>query len=71
MTRIPFILDPGKKISKKIEKNSRIKKKLFPALFLAKIGRDRPRKREKNFRPEFRSYSHRARKFRKKKLKNS
>ena len=38
---------------------------LFLALFLAKMGCDRPRKREKNFR-EFRSYSTRARKFRKK-----
>ena len=52
------------------------KKNPFPALFLAKMGLDRPRKREKNFSPEFHSYSTRARKFRKKitkkfkKLKN-
>ena len=30
---------------------------LLPTLFLAKTGRDRLRKREKNFTPEFRSYS--------------
>ena len=29
----------------------------MPTLFLAKMGRDRLRKREKNFTPEFRSYS--------------
>ena len=60
-----------KKNSEKIAKKFKKLKKLFPALFLAKIGLDRPRKREKNFRPEFRSYSTCARKFRKKKLKNS
>ena len=58
-----------KKNSEKIAKKFKKLKKLFPALFLAKIGLDRPRKREKNFRPEFRSYSTRARKFRKKKSK--
>ena len=41
-------------------------KNLFPALFIAKTGWDRPRKREKNFSHEFRSYSTRARKYRKK-----
>ena len=51
-----------KKKAKKIKKL----KNLFPALFFAKTGRDRPRKREKNFSPEFHSYSTRGRKFRKK-----
>ena len=45
--RIPFILDPGKKIPKKIAKKFKKLKHLFPELFLAKTGRDRPRKREK------------------------
>ena len=58
--RIPFILDPGKKIPKKIEKKL---KYLFLALFLAKTGWDRPRKREKNSTPEFCSYPTRAWKF--------
>jgi len=53
-------LENSKRNSKKIEKN------LFPALFLAKTGRDRPRKREENFSTEFRSYSTRPRKFPKK-----
>ena len=61
--RIPFILDPGKKIMKKIAKKFKKSKNLFPALFLAKTGRDRPRKGEKYFSPEFRSYSTPARKF--------
>ena len=52
----------SKKNSKKLKKL----KNLFPTLFLAKTGLDRPRKREKNFTPEFRSYSTQARKFRKK-----
>ena len=51
-----------KKKSKKIQKL----KNLFLALFLAKTRLDWPRKREKNFTPKFRSYSTRARKFRKK-----
>ena len=37
-SRIPFILDPGKKIPKKIAKEFKIIKILFPALFLAKTG---------------------------------
>ena len=37
-SRIPFILDPGKKIPKKIAKKFKIIKILFPALFLAKMG---------------------------------
>ena len=47
--RIPFILDRGKKIPKKIAKKLKKLKNLFPTLFLAKTGRDRPRKREKKF----------------------
>ena len=61
--------DPGKKIPKKIAK--KLKKNLSPALFFAKTGWDRPRKREKKFSPEFRSYSDLGRKFRKKYEKNS
>ena len=59
----------SEKSSKKIQK---IKNK-FEALFLAKTGLDRMRqakKREKNFRPEFRSNSTPGRKFRKKQQKN-
>ena len=57
LSRILFILDPGKKIPKKIATKLKKLKNLFPALFLAKTGCDRPRKREKKFCPEFRSYS--------------
>ena len=64
--RISFKLDPGKKIPKKIAKKLKKLKNLIPTLFLAKTGRDMPRKREKNFTPEFRSYSTQARKFQKK-----
>ena len=63
--RIPFKLDSGKKIPKKIVKKLKKLKNLFPTLFLAKTERDRPRKREKNFTPEFRSYSTQTRKFQK------
>ena len=66
MSWIPFILDPGKKILKKIGKEIKKLKNHFPALFLAKTGLDRPRKRKKKICPEFRSYSARARKFWKK-----
>ena len=38
LTRIPFILDPGKEIPKKIAKTFKKLKKLFLALFLGKIG---------------------------------
>ena len=58
-----------KKYQENFEKNLKKIRKLknpFPALFLAKMGCDRPWKREKNFRPEFRSYSTRGRKFQKK-----
>ena len=52
-----------------MEKKIRKLKNLFAALFLAKTGRGRPRKREKkNFTPEFCSYPIRARKF---EIKNS
>ena len=44
---------------KKLENN-------YSELFLAKLGLDRPRKRENNFRPQFRSHSTWGRKFRKK-----
>ena len=55
---------PGQEnFEKKTKKKS---KNLFPELFLAKTGVDRSKKREKIFCPEFRSYSARARKFRKK-----
>ena len=68
--RIPVKLDSGKKIPKKIAKILKKLNNLFPTLFLAKTGWDRPRKREKNFTAEFRSYSTQARKFRKKWQKN-
>ena len=54
LSRIPFILDPGKKIPKNYNKKIKKLKNPSPALFLAKMGWDRPRKREKNFSPEFR-----------------
>ena len=38
LSRIPFILDPGKKIPKKIAKKLKKLKNLFPALFIAKTG---------------------------------
>ena len=44
--RIPFILDPGKKIPKKIVKQFKKSKNLIPALFLSNKGRERPRKRK-------------------------
>ena len=59
---------PGQENS---EKNTKKLKNLFPTLFLAKTGFDRPRKIEKNFSHEFRSYSTRARKFQKKLQKKS
>ena len=62
-SRNRFKLDPRMEIRKKLEKKF---KNLFQALFLAKTRGDGPRKLEKYFRPEFRSYSTRARKFRKK-----
>ena len=41
-SRIPFILDLGKKIPKKITKKFKKLKNLFPALFLAKTRCDKP-----------------------------
>ena len=55
----------------KIEKKFKKFKTLFPTLFLAKTGWDWPRKREKNFSPEFRSYSPQARIFTKNRKKNN
>ena len=52
-SRIPFIVDPGKKIQKKIAKKFEKSKNPFPAIFLARIGCDRLRKREKNLVPNF------------------
>ena len=57
------------KIPKKIAKKFKKLKNLFPAIFLSKTGCNRPRKREKNFSAEFRSYSTRLRKFQKKRAK--
>ena len=37
-SRIPFILDPGKKIPKKLVKKLKKLQNLFPTLFLAKTG---------------------------------
>ena len=45
--RIPFILDSGKKIPKKIANKLKKLKNLFPTLFLAKTGWDWPRKKKK------------------------
>ena len=47
MSLIPFILGTGKKIPKNIAKKFKKLKNLYPALFLAKTGKDRPRKRKK------------------------
>jgi len=52
---MPFILDQGKKTPKKNSKKIKKLINLFPALFLAKTGRDWLTKRETNFSPEFRS----------------
>ena len=46
---MPFILDPAKKIPKKIVRKLKKFKILFPTLFLAKTGSDRSRKRKKKF----------------------
>ena len=66
-SRIPFMLDTGKKIQKKnVKKIEKIKKTSFRHYFLPKrdeIGREREKK---NLTSEFRSYSTEARKFRKK-----
>ena len=58
LSRIPFLFEPGKKITKKIAKKFKKLKNLFLALFLAKTGWDKPKKwKKKKFTPEFRSYS--------------
>ena len=41
------MFEPGKKIPKKIEKKCQKIKNLFPVLFLAKTGIDRPKKKKK------------------------
>ena len=69
-SRIPIILDLGKKIPKKIAKKFKNLKHLFLALFLAKLGLDRLRNRKKNSSPKFRSNSIQERKFRKKQQQN-
>ena len=46
-------LENSKKKAKKFKKLE----KLSPALFICKTGRERPRRREKNFSPEFHSYT--------------
>ena len=46
---MPFILDPGKKIPKKIVKKLKKLKNHFSTFFLAKMGCDSPRKRKKKF----------------------
>ena len=46
-SRIPFVLDPGKKIPIKMAKQFKKSKNLIPALFLSNKGRERPRKRKK------------------------
>ena len=46
-SRILFILDLGKKIQKQIAKKFKKLNNLFPALFLAKTGRDRPKREKK------------------------
>ena len=71
LSQILFILYLSKKIPKKNSKKIPKIKNLIPTLYLAKTGLDRPRKREKNFIPEFRSFLTQARKFRKKQQKNS
>ena len=63
----PKLENSKKKEAKKFKKL----KKLIPALFLSEMGWGRPRKREKKFSPEFRSFSTRAKKFQQKKQKNS
>ena len=70
--RIPFILDPGKKIPKKIAKQFKKSKNLIPALFLSNTGRERPRKRKKkNFVPNFAPTRTELENSKKKKQKNS
>ena len=70
-SRIPFILDPGKKIPKKIAKKlKKFKKPLSDLIFSQNGMRQAKKEKKKNFASEFRSNSTRARKFRKKQQKN-
>ena len=68
-TRIPFILDPGKEIPKKIaKKKSKNEKTYFRHYFLPKWDEIGGEREKKNYTPEFCSYPTRARKF---EIKNS
>ena len=69
---MPFILDPGKKITKKIAKKFKQLKNLLPVLFLAKTERNRPRKVKKilvpnsvHTRPEQENYEKNSKKIQK------
>ena len=65
--QIPLILNPGKKIPKKITKKLKKIKKPFSGINFCKNWKTLAEKKGKqNFTPEFHSYSTRARKFRKK-----
>ena len=68
-TRIPFILNPVKKISTNIEKKIKKLKKPLSGIFNSQNGMRQVEKEKKHFSPEFRSYSTRARKFPKKQKK--
>ena len=70
---LPNSVPTQRELENSIKKSKKIQKikKLIPTLFLSKTGWGRPRKREKKFSPEFRSFSTRAGKFQKKKQKNS
>ena len=58
---------PGTENSKKIAKNfNKKKKKIILAIFQSNLGRDRPTKRENNFRPKFHFNPTRVRKVQKK-----
>ena len=70
-SKIPFLPDLGMKIPKIIAKQFQKQKNTIPALFQSKPGLDWPRKREKSFSPEFRSYPTQARKLPRKYKKNS
>ena len=64
-----FILDPGKKIPKKIAKKLKKLKKPLSDIIFCQNGIRQAEKEKKNFTPEFRSCSTQARKFRKKMAK--
>ena len=66
-SRIPFLLNPGKKIPKKIAKKL---KNSFQHYFQPKWDGISRKSEKKKFSPEFRSYSIPARNFRKKLKKN-